>query len=153
VNGAVATDVSQEMANLLYGYAELMDAGNFAAIGELLADAVVSMEGSHKTTTGADAITAEYQKWSQIYETGTPKTKHIITNLIVAPDDTGDSVQARSYFTVLQAVEGVLPLQPILAGRYRHSFTRIDGEWRCTAMHVVWDLVGTLTAHLKPDAS
>lgn len=146
----VSVELSQEIANLLYGYAELMDAGNFTAIGALLADAVVSVEGSDDVVSGAEAITGKYVEWTQIYENGTPKTKHVITNLIVVPDSDHDAVQCRSYFTVLQAVEGTLALQPILAGRYRHTLKRIDGQWRFTGMHVIWDLVGTLTSHIKP---
>jgi ketosteroid isomerase-like protein len=153
MTSALAVDVCQEIKNVLYGYAELMDAGNFTAIGALLADATVSVEGSDDVVSGAEAITAKYGQWTQLYPNGTPNTKHVITNVIVLPDRDLETAQTRSYFMVLQAAEGVLPLQPILAGRYRHSFARVDGAWRCTAMHVVWDLVGTLTAHIQPGVS
>ena len=59
------------------------------------------------------------------YPDGTPRTKHVTTNLIVEVDDDAGTATGRSYFTVLQAVPG-LPLQPIVAGRYHDRFVR-DG--------------------------
>jgi hypothetical protein len=39
-----------------------------------------------------------------VYDDGTPRTKHIVTNLAIEVDeDTGTAV-SRSYFTVLQAL-------------------------------------------------
>ena len=60
---------------------------------------------------------------TRLYPDGTPGTKHVTTNLIIEIDDQATGAAARSYFTVLQAVPG-LPLQPILAGRYRDRFQR-----------------------------
>jgi hypothetical protein len=45
---------------------------------------------------------------------------------------------------VLQAVPGELALQPVIAGRYRHTYAALDGPWRFTSMHITIDLVGDL---------
>ncbi|MEI6701242.1 MAG: nuclear transport factor 2 family protein, partial [Actinomycetota bacterium] len=74
-------------------------------------------------------------------------TKHVTTNVAVTVE--GTTGRASSYFTVLQAVPGLLPLQPIIAGRYRDQFEQVDGQWRFTARHVTVDLMGDLSAHLK----
>jgi hypothetical protein len=42
-----------------------------------------------------------------VYDDGTPRTKHVITNMIIEADDAAGTAAARSYFTVLQAVPGV----------------------------------------------
>ncbi len=142
-----------EISDLIYGYAELMDVGDFAGIGRLLEHASISVEGSQNAVTGSEAVEATYTRWSTRYpDSGTPKTKHVITNVMVKVDDTGDSATARAYFTVLQAVEGKLPLQPILAGRYRDSFQRVEGRWRFTRLHVLWDLSGELSCHINEGA-
>jgi len=138
-----------EISNLVFHYAELMDAGDFGAIADLFADTTISVEGVEGTVQGRDAILAAYEGASKIYANGTPSTKHVITNLIVEVDEAAGSAQARSYFTVLQAVPDVLPLQPILAGRYRDTFELVDGSWRKATMHLIWDLQGDLSAHLK----
>ena len=45
-----------------------------------------------------------------------------------------------------------LPLQPIIAGRYRDEFARTDnGEWYFTRRHIVVDLVGDVSQHLLID--
>ena len=55
--------------------------------------------------------------------TGTPHTKHLVTNLVIDVDDVAGTASARSYFTVLQSLPD-FPLQPIIAGRYRDDFER-----------------------------
>jgi 3-phenylpropionate/cinnamic acid dioxygenase small subunit len=140
-----------EITNLMFHYAELMDAGDFEAIADLFAHTVISVEGVEGTVEGRDNILAAYSGASKTYEDGTPKTKHVITNVIVEVDEAAGTAASRSYFTVLQAVPDVIALQPILAGRYRDTFELVDGTWRKTTMHLIWDLSGDLSAHLKVD--
>jgi hypothetical protein len=139
-----------QITDLVYGYAERMDAGDFAGVGELLGTGSISVEGSDDVVRGAGPIEEKYTRWSTRYpDTGTPKTKHVITNVIVEIDAHASTALVRAYFTVLQAVAGTLPLQPILAGRYRLSFERVDEAWRFTNLHVLWDLAGNLSAHIN----
>ena len=81
---------------------------------------------------------------------GKPCTKHVITNLIVDIDPSGQTASARSYFTVLQA-RPELPLQIIIAGHYHDRFARIDGAWHFTERVFFADLFGDLSHHLKGD--
>jgi hypothetical protein len=46
-----------------------------------------------------------------VYDDGTPRTKHVTTNIAVEVDEEAGTALARSYFTVLQALPD-LPLQP-----------------------------------------
>ena len=61
------------------------------------------------------------------------------------------AARSRSYFTVLQAVPGALTLQPIIAGRYRHTYTRGEDRWEFASMHIIIDLVGDLAHHMLLD--
>jgi hypothetical protein len=70
---------------------------------------------------------------------------------MVEVDDEGATATSRSYFTVLQAVPGHLALQPVIAGRYRHSFEKSGGRWVFTTMHIVIDLMGELGHHMLFD--
>ena len=141
-----------DILNLIYRYAELMDGGDFAGIGALFAHGQISLEGSSTVLKGAEEIANAYRTSARLYpDTGSPKTKHVITNVIVEISDDGHTADSRSYFTVLQAVEGQMALQPILAGRYRDTFAFVDGAWRFRTMHIVWDLLGDLSAHLMQD--
>jgi hypothetical protein len=74
-----------------------------------------------------------------------------MTNVIVDIADDRVNASSRSYFTVLQAVPGELALQPVIAGRYRHTYERVDGRWRLTTMHIIIDLTGELGHHMLID--
>ena len=145
--------MAEAIPKLMYTYAERIDAGDFAGVADLFAHATLSFEGFGDAVTGRDAIEALYARTTRRYEDGTPKTKHVVTNLIVdaAEDDT--SATSRSYFTVLQAVPGALALQPVIAGRYRHTFELVEGRWRVVGMHIIIDLMGDLDHHMLFDLS
>ena len=135
------------IANLVFRYAELIDRGDFDGIGSLFANAVITADGSDVEWRGADAITAMYVDRTRRYDDGTPKSKHVTTNLIIEVDDERAHATCRSYYTVYQQTDE-LPLQPIVAGRYRDEFARVDDAWRFTHRHMLVDLVGNLSRHL-----
>ena len=135
------------IANLVFRYAELIDGGDYEGIGALFADAVIGADGSTVEWRGAEAITAMYVNGTRRYEDGTPRSKHVTTNLIIEVDDERAHATCRSYYTVLQQTDE-LPLQPIVAGRYHDEFDRVDDEWRFTRRTMFVDLVGDLSKHL-----
>jgi ketosteroid isomerase-like protein len=141
-----------EITHLVYRYAELVDAGDFDGVADLLAAAELTAEGTDLVRRGRDEILALYAGTTRRHADGTPLTKHVTTNLIVDVDEAGATAAARSYFTVLQAVPGALDLQPVVAGRYRDAFSRAgDGPWRFTSRHMIVDLVGDVSQHLLGD--
>jgi ketosteroid isomerase-like protein len=139
------------IASLVYTYAERIDAGDFAGIGELFAHATLTFEGFGDAVSGRDAIEALYTRSTRRYEDGTPRTKHVMTNVIVEVAEDSATAASRSYFTVLQAVPGALALQPVIAGRYRHTYTRVGDAWSVATMHITIDLVGDLAHHMLFD--
>jgi ketosteroid isomerase-like protein len=132
---------------LIATYAERIDAGDYAGVAALFAHATVTAEGNDAVYQGTEQVQAMYEGWTRRYDDGTPRTKHVTTNLIVDVDDDAGTAACRSYFTVLQQTDA-LPLQPIIAGRYHDEFERADGEWRFTHRHMITDLTGDLTQHL-----
>jgi hypothetical protein len=142
---------AQAISNLIYTYAERIDAGDFAGVAELLGLATLTFEGFPDAVSGSDAIQALYERTTRRYEDGTPRTKHVMTNVIMEVADDELSANSRSYFTVLQAVPGALALQPIIAGRYRHRYSWVEGQWRVDAMHIMIDLMGDLAHHMLID--
>jgi hypothetical protein len=142
---------AEAVTKLVYTYAERIDAGDFAGIGALFEHATLTFEGYGATVSGPEAIEALYTRSTRRYDDGTPRTKHVMTNVIVDVADDGAHAASRSYFTVLQAVPGALALQPVIAGRYRHTYQLVDGHWRVASMHVMIDLVGDLGHHMLFD--
>jgi ketosteroid isomerase-like protein len=141
------TDSSVEIANLIGRYAECIDQGDFDGMADLLADAVVADEHGNSPLRGREAIRHLFATTARLYPDGTPRTKHVTTNLILEVEDTKSRATARSYWTVFQATEG-LPLQPILAGRYLDAFERHHGRWRFSERRFAIDLVGAVGHHM-----
>jgi hypothetical protein len=152
--------------NLIATYAELVDDGDFAGLGAMLADATFT--GSGAPVSGPDAIEKMFRDMLIVYDDGTPRTRHVTTNVVIEADEeagpprpTPDTTIARiaaaaapgtavsrAYFTVLQALPG-LALQPIVTGRYRDRFERRDGQWHFAERRVLVDLVGDVSRHLR----
>lgn len=140
------SDAAVQIQNLIHRYAELIDLGRFDALGELLGQAEVGSGDRPGSLTGADAVTAMFTATTRRYEDGTPRTKHVTTNLILEIDDDGATATCRSYFTVLQSVP-TLALQPIVAGRYHDRFVREGTTWRFAERRFFIDLVGDTSQH------
>ncbi|MFC0628075.1 nuclear transport factor 2 family protein [Kribbella deserti] len=140
----MATD--RVIENLIHRYAELVDAGDFAGVGALLSHATFA--GSGEPVSGAEAIEAMLRELVVVYEDGTPRTKHLVSNVAVEVDEYGGTASARSSFTVLQALPD-LPLQIVATGTYRDRFERGDGSWWFVERKAGLDLVGDVTRHLR----
>jgi 3-phenylpropionate/cinnamic acid dioxygenase small subunit len=136
---------------LIYTYAELVDGGDFAAVGRLFTDA--RFTGARGSVTGQDAIERMLSEQVILYEDGTPRTKHVTTNVVIEIDEEASTAVSRSYFTAMQAVPGIA-LQTIVSGRYHDRFERREGQWRFAERQVHTDLVGDVSRHLRrPDSA
>jgi 3-phenylpropionate/cinnamic acid dioxygenase small subunit len=147
--------IRSEVEQLLARYAELIDAGDFAGLGVLLSESAITTEDGTVIARGRDEIRALYEQTTRRHADGTPRTQHVITNVIVEPlTEAGVSparVVARSRFTVLQATESI-PLQVIVAGRYRDVLERSGaGGWVFVERCMCPDLLGNLGDHLLFD--
>lgn len=132
--------------NLIASYAELVDHGDFAGVGILLA--VATFTGAAGSVSGGGAIETMLRNNVIVYDDGTPRTKHVITNIAIDVDEAAATAVARSYFTVMQALPD-FALQPIVTGRYEDRFERRDGRWRFAEKRVLTDLVGDVSRHLR----
>jgi hypothetical protein len=141
----------ESITKLIYAYAERIDAGDFAGVADVFAHAVLTFEGFDDAISGTPAVQKLYERTTRRYEDGTPRTKHVMTNVAVDVDEDGTAATSRSYFTVLQAVPGALALQPVIAGRYHNTYALVEGRWRFTAMHIIIDLTGDLGHHMLGD--
>jgi 3-phenylpropionate/cinnamic acid dioxygenase small subunit len=137
----------QAITALVYRYAELIDAGDLDGVAALFEHATWGAGTRSERLRGTEAVRRGYGGVI-LYEDGTPRTKHVITNLVIDVAEASTQAVARSYFTVLQATEGI-PLQPIIAGRYQDRFERVDGTWRFSERIIHPDLQGDLSKHMR----
>lgn len=140
-------DPALAIPNLLYRYADAIDAGDFDGAAKLFSHGHVIVNG--KKVSGRDGIAGMWREWVQLHPTGTPLTRHLISNPIIELDDSGQGASCRSQWTILQATHG-LPLQAIATGRYHDRLAIIKGE-RCFTErnYVQIDLAGDTSQHLR----
>lgn len=136
----------QAIANLIHLYAERIDAGDFAGVGRLFAEAEYGGEGGG--VRGAPAVEALLRGMVRTYDDGTPRTRHVTTNLIVEVDERGSAATARSVFTVFQSLPG-RGIEPIASGRYHDDFELTPDGWRFRSRRMLLDHTGDLSRHLR----
>lgn len=139
------------ITELLYRYAELIDAGDFDGVGRLLARATFGGSGP-QGASGAENIAKLFGATTRRYpgHGNTPRTRHLVLNPIV--DVTDNTAAARSTFCVVQHTETV-PLQPIVVGRYSDTFSCDDAGWYFTSRRVDVEMIGDISAHLMINPS
>lgn len=133
---------------LLMTYAELIDAARFTEAAAMFEHATYRLQFAGRseiaTYRGATQV-GEFFAGTRLYSDGTPRTKHVITNVIIELD--GESASSRCYGTVFQQTD-VLPLQPIASGRYIDRFERVGREWRFADRLITGFLVGDNSQHV-----
>ena len=145
------------ITELLYRYAELIDAGDFDGVGQLLARATFGGTGP-QGVSGAGAIAKLFAATTRRYPDhgNTPRTRHLVLNPIVelsSEISAARTATSRSTFCVVQNTEAV-PLQPIVVGRYYDTFGRdpdVPGGWYFTERKVEVQMVGDVSDHLTVD--
>ena len=141
-----------EVANLVSYYTENLDFGNFEGLGKLFNNAYVEcfVDGVSNggRNEGPEEIIPWYRSSMSLYE-GNPRTRHVITNLIVEVALDDKTAQARSYFTVMQCLPD-FPLQIIAAGRYHDFFEKVEGAWRFAGKQIHADYIGDISRHYPP---
>ncbi len=145
-------DAVTEIRNLVFVYAERIDAGDFEGLADLFTHAEMTFGGIDTVVHGREAALEQYRASTRLYPDGTPRTKHVTTNVQVHVDDGAGTAESRSYFTVFQQTPE-LPMQPIIGGRYEDRFERVDGAWRFSHRRIISDLFGDLSQHLLLDPS
>ena len=133
---------------LIHGYAELLDGGDLDGVAALFEHGAWGSPNRGQPIHGAAAIRKRNYDPVIIYADGTPRTKHVISNVTIEHEDGSSEATARTYFTVWQAVDG-FPLQAILVGRYHDRFEKVDDAWRFAHREVFPDLVGDLGHHMR----
>lgn len=133
-----------QITEILYRYAELIDAGDFDGVGALLG------RGNFMGVAGPAAIAELFAATTRRFpEHGNrPRTRHLVLNPIVDID--ADSARARSTFVVVQQTD-TFALQPIVVGRYADTFARDEHGWYFTERTVDVEMMGDISDHLLID--
>jgi len=139
-----------QITNLLYRYAECIDAGDLAGAAALFEHARIRIGGpdAERDTIDAARLLGIWKSLIVLHPDGTPRTKHVTTNPIIEIDEDAGTASCRSYYTVLQQTDESA-LQTIVTGRYHDRFERVDGRWRFSYRDLTLiDMVGDVSRHL-----
>ncbi len=142
-------DSAREIENLVYAYADRIDAGDLVGVAQLFEHGRIKAAPGI-VIEGLDEVRKLYEVTTRLYDDGTPKTHHVTTNVAVEVDDGATTATARSRYTVFQQTDE-LPLQAIIAGRYEDTFHLVDDRWRFDTRAIFVDLTGDLSKHLLID--
>jgi hypothetical protein len=133
-------NAQEEIKNLMNEYCYAIDSGDFLTFAKLFKNSEWIAEGKKPSKESANNII--------IYEDGTPKTKHSITNISIDVDEERNKATAHSYVTVYQGTEE-FPLQVIFSGDYFDEFKKTDGAWCFSKREIRNSITGDMCAHLK----
>jgi 3-phenylpropionate/cinnamic acid dioxygenase small subunit len=139
-------DDARAIENLIYTYAERIDAGDLDGVAQLFENGRIEAAPG-VTIEGPEKVRKLYEGTTRLHDDGTPRTRHLTTNLIIEVDDAARAARSRSYYTVFQQTDE-LALQPIIAGRYHDTFHVVAGRWCFDTRTMFVDLKGDLSHHL-----
>jgi hypothetical protein len=149
LDGLVLSD-GDHVRNLLGRYCERIDVGDFAGVGELFAHGRLATEDGTVLASGADEVAEFYRRGTRLHGE-MPRTKHLVIDTVLEQGTDPASMVSRSSYVVLQAIDGQLALQPIIAGRYVDTFDHDPHGWRWIERRFSVDLLGDLAHHLTFD--
>ena len=121
----------QDIERLILDQFDAADCGDFDRQADLLGRAHVRYEhGDHilLDVNNRDDFKEAIVAATRIYEDGTPRAHHVVSNVIVDVEDSLQRARSRCYTTVFRATED-FPLQPIACGVFHDMFDRDDGGW------------------------
>jgi ketosteroid isomerase-like protein len=129
------------IANLISAYAFHNDDADFAALGDLFADAVFVLDDT--VARGRDEIETMARAIIEVGADGRSTTTHEITNVMIDVSHKAGTAEAQSYWTVYRTVSGS-PRIPILSGRYLDHFIHEEQGWRLAKRHAtsLWSANG-----------
>jgi hypothetical protein len=131
---------AKKITDLMNLYCTAIDSGDLKTFGRLFANATWVAEGR---LPGPESMSNMI-----LYEDGTPRTKHVITNLTLDIDEAAGSTSGHCYVTVYQQTTE-FPLQAIFVGEYYDTFSLSAQGWGFTRREISHSLIGNMRAHLK----
>jgi 3-phenylpropionate/cinnamic acid dioxygenase small subunit len=129
-----------DITALVHGYARLLDAGDFDGLADLFEHATWRSAAHGTVLRGTSEVRSAYDR-IRLYD-GSPRTKHLITNLSIDIEPGGESASSHCYFTVLQGITAGNPIEITVDGQYIDTFEKIQATWRFADRLFIVDLEG-----------
>lgn len=141
-------DAREGIERLLTAYCWGIDTGNFESTAALFGEDGLYGLVDAGAARGADQVLGMFRASVRTYD-GVPRTRHVITNLVIDVDHGGTTGSARCYVQVIHQPPGE-EIRPIVVGTYLDRVHLVGDEWQFAERRMHLELVGNLTSHLQP---
>ena len=121
----------RDIQRLILEQFDAADSGDFDRQADLFARAHVQYVDGDTVildVTDRDAFRQAISSATRIYEDGTPKAHHVVSNTIIDIGESLHTAESRCYSTVFRATEE-FALQPIACGVFHDRFHRDEQGW------------------------
>lgn len=135
-----------DILRLMNEYCYAIDGGDLDGFASLFENSTFQIIGDPDGALIGKEAVRDMVRNVTLYD-GKPHTKHVMSNVQVDVDESGNTATAQSYVTVFQALPPDFPLQPIFLGHYHDVFEKAGGKWRFKSRKISPDLVGDLSYH------
>ena len=109
-----------EITHLINQYGFTIDTGDVDGFAALFEHAEWAVEGA-VPNYGKEDMLQNVVANVRLYDDGTPKTKHVVSNVELNIDEVSGTATAQSYVTLFQQTD-TFPLQAIFSGHYFDDF-------------------------------
>jgi hypothetical protein len=136
-----------DIERLMHLYAHRIDAADFDAFAALFEHGTLHLRGLAPPATGTAEV-RDLVGQVVILHDGSPRTNHVIANILIDVADDRLSATARSYVQVLHGLAGN-PIATIATAFYDDRFVRVDGQWWFESRAATASLVGDMSTHVR----
>ena len=141
-------DAREGIERLLMAYCWGIDTGDFESTAALFGDdGQYGLVGAG-AARGSAQVLGMFQASVRTYD-GVPRTRHVITNIVIDVDDGATTGSARCYVQVLHQPPDE-EIRPIVVGTYLDRVHLVGDQWQFAERRMHLELVGNLTSHLQP---
>lgn len=133
---------------VLFAYCTGIDRGDFESTAALFGtDGLYGLVDAG-AAKGSGQVLRMLQASVRLYD-GVPRTRHVVTNVVIDVAHDEQTGRAQSYIHVLHAAPGD-PLRSVVAGTYFDQLHVVDGAWQFAERRIHIELTGDLSTHLQP---
>ncbi len=138
--------IQEGVRRLLFAYSEGVDSGRFEDVADLFGDGGIYGEVDGPAARGRGQVLAAMKGNVRVYD-GVPRTRHVVSNVVIDIDGSGESARCRSYVQVVHQPPGG-EISTIVAGTYHDVVVRDGDSWKFAERRMHLELIGDLSTHL-----
>lgn len=140
---------------IMFTYAEGIDLGDMETMAQLFAQGAIVLPDGNEIR-GYQEVLDAYTGMVMFYDDDenlvpyqrnacTPRTRHVVTNLIFDFNNAVTVADVRSYFTVYQTLAG--KNEVVAGGRYVDRFEKTIQGWHLATRSILFENMGDMSRH------